>query len=111
MALYVHNYNMLYIVVPRIIPFSFGESPIFAGQTTQVTCTVSEGDPPLELSWTFHGPQDMDRLGISTTKFGKKTSLLLIDYASSHHRGLYTCTAKNPAGSTNYSTSLNIHGI
>ncbi|KAG8244655.1 hypothetical protein J6590_017600 [Homalodisca vitripennis] len=96
-------------VVPRIIPFSFGESPIFAGQTAQVTCTVSEGDPPLEISWTFHGPQEMTQLGISTTKVGKKTSLLLIDYANSHHRGLYTCTVKNPAGSANYSTSLNIH--
>lgn len=99
------------IVAPRIIPFSFGESPIFAGQTAQVTCTVSEGDAPLGISWTFHGPQEMSQLGITTTKVGMKTSLLLIDYASSHHRGSYTCTAKNPAGSTNYSTLLNIHGI
>lgn len=102
---------MFPVVMPRIISFSFGESPIFAGQTAQVTCTVSQGDTPIEIFWTFHGSQEMSQLGISTSKFGAKTSVLLIDSANSFHRGEYTCTAKNPAGSDNYSTSLDVHGI
>lgn len=98
-------------MVPRIIPFTFGDTAIFAGQTAQVTCTVSEGDKPIDIYWTFHGLQDMSKLGISTSKIGYKTSVLLIDYVDAYHRGVYMCTAKNPAGSSNYSTVLNVHGI
>lgn len=94
---------------PRIIPFSFGDSPIFAGQATQVTCLVSEGDLPLDITWSVEGFDDLSRLGISTIK-GGKASMLLIDATSYKHRGNYTCTAKNPAGNVNYSTNLEIHG-
>ncbi|RZF32483.1 hypothetical protein LSTR_LSTR016773 [Laodelphax striatellus] len=99
-----------FLVLPRIIPFDFGESPIFAGEAAQVTCLVSQGDPPLDISWSFHGLGDLSQLGLSTNKVGKKASMLLIESASSHHRGNYTCSVRNPAGSVNYSTSLEIHG-
>lgn len=73
---------------------------------------VLDGDPPIDISWSFHGTSqgDFSKLGITTTKVGSKTNLLLIEAASSEHRGDYTCTAKNPAGSVSYSTNLNIHG-
>lgn len=98
------------LVPPRIIPFSFGESPIFAGEAAQVTCLVSAGDPPLDISWSFHSKAEMAQLGISTMKNGQKASMLLIESAGYQHRGVYTCTAKNPAGVTNFSTTLDIHG-
>lgn len=50
-------------------------------------------------------------MGITTTKVGRKASLLLIDPANSGHRGNYTCTVRNPAGMVNYTTSLYIHGM
>lgn len=99
----------MFLVAPRISSFNF-DSPIFAGQAAQVTCLVSEGDPPLDISWSFDGIGEMYRLGISTMKAGKKASVLLIETAQAKHRANYTCTAKNPAGIANYSTTLNIHG-
>lgn len=72
---------------------------------------VSQGDPPLDISWSFHGQAgDMSKLGISTNKVGKKASMLLIESANSLHRGNYTCTVRNPVGIVNFSTSLEIHG-
>lgn len=101
----------MFLVAPRIIPFTFGESPIFAGEAAQVTCLVSAGDPPLDITWSFHSQSAMSQLGISTTKAGNKASVLLIESAGYQHRGIYTCTAKNPVGVANYSTILEIHGI
>ena len=34
-----------------------------------------------------------------------------IDPASSGHRGNYTCTVRNRAGSVNYTASLDVHGM
>lgn len=101
--------NMVIVVVPRILPFSFGESSIFAGQSAQVTCFVSEGDPPLDITWTFQG-QNPSQYGVSTTRVGNKASMLVIDAASFQHQGDYSCMAKNPAGVTVYNTSLQVHG-
>lgn len=100
-------YLYLTTVIPRIIPFTFGESPIFAGEAAQVTCLVSAGDPPLDISWHFEGISD---IGITVTKVGRKASTLLIESAGIQHRGNYTCIAKNTAGFVNYTTPLNIHG-
>lgn len=97
----------LITVIPRIIPFTFGESPIFAGEAAQVTCLVSAGDPPLDISWHFDGISD---IGITMTKVGRKASTLLIESAGIQHRGNYTCIAKNAAGFVAYTTPLNIHG-
>lgn len=99
------------IVFPKIKPFTFGDSPVFAGQSAQVACSVSEGDYPLELSWTFDGPRDVFELGVSVVKIGTKTSLLSIDNTNSIHRGNYTCYVMNRVGNASYTASLNVHGI
>lgn len=96
-------------MIPRIVPFSF-EQPIFAGVTTQVTCTVAEGDSPIDISWSLHGSENLTDLGISTTKVGSKVSVLVIENTALRHRGNYTCTARNAAGATNLTATLNING-
>lgn len=98
------------LVLPKIIPFSFGESPIYAGQAAQLTCLVSEGDFPLSISWSFNNGSDVRSLGISTSQFGRMTSVLLIEDAMSKHSGKYTCTVRNPVGTASYSTFLRING-
>lgn len=109
-------FAMLFVrsVFPKIKPFTFGDTPVFAGQSAQVACSVSEGDAPLELSWTFDGPRrDVfggGGSGVSVTRFGAKTSLLSIDNTDSAHRGTYTCSVSNRAGNASYSATLNVHG-
>lgn len=102
--------NIIVSVAPRIEPFSFGD-PIYAGQSTQITCFVSEGDLPLNLFWTFHDTETLPlRGGISVNKMGSKVSMLYIEAATSFHAGNYTCIATNRAGRANYSATLNVHG-
>lgn len=48
--------------------------------------------------------------GFTTTKIGKKGSLLFIDSVSNAHSGNYTCTAKNQAGVVDYTTTLSVYG-
>jgi len=102
-------------VAPRIEPFSFGD-PVYDGQSTQVTCFVSEGDLPLDLFWTFSGragpiTSSPLRGGVSVNKMGSKVSMLYIDAASSsRHAGNYTCVATNRAGRADRTATLNVHG-
>ncbi|XP_059477700.1 cell adhesion molecule Dscam2 isoform X5 [Neocloeon triangulifer] len=97
------------MVFPKISPFSFGDEPIYYGQAAQATCLVTEGDLPLEITWSFQGSNLSTQMGISTTKVGRKASLLLIDPTLPGHTGNYTCTAKNKAGVANLTAKLNIY--
>ncbi|VVC30731.1 Immunoglobulin subtype,Immunoglobulin-like domain,Immunoglobulin-like fold,Immunoglobulin subtype [Cinara cedri] len=105
----VHTASLYVNVFPKIKPFTFGDTPIYAGQSAQVTCSVQEGDSPLELSWAFDGPRDVFGLGVSVVKIGTKTSLLSIENTNYVHRGNYTCYVMNRAGNASYTASLNVH--
>lgn len=96
-------------VLPRIVPFSF-ESPLYAGQATQLTCLVSEGDLPLDIQWYFQGRPLKEIAEVTANEIAKRASLLLIDPAGWSHTGTYTCVVRNAAGSSNYSASLEVHG-
>lgn len=95
--------------MPRIVPFEF-KKPIFAGQSAQVTCLVSEGDTPMDISWSFESSVPFTEIGISTHKFGYQGSVLLIAETNASHQGRYTCSVKNNAGTANFSTLLDVHG-
>lgn len=97
-------------VLPKISPFDFGEAAIFAGEAAQVSCFVTEGDQPIDISWSFNGSDVSSMNGVSTTKAGRKASTLVIDPALSSHRGSYTCTARNRAGAANFTATLNVNG-
>lgn len=100
---------ILFLVSPRIVPFSF-EEPIFAGQSAQVTCLVSEGDAPLQFSWQLSGQEIPKDGGIEIQSLGRRGSNLMIEYAESKHGGNYTCSVSNTAGTVQYTTVLNVHG-
>lgn len=99
-------------VPPNIVPFTFGSDTIEAGEMAQLQCIVSSGDPPLQITWAFHGKDSstMKQKGVSTVKFGERSSLLVIDSVNSEHVGTYTCFARNLAGNSSYSTELRVNG-
>lgn len=75
-----------------------------------MTCLVSEGDIPLDISWSFESSVPFTEIGITTHKFGYQGSVLLIAETNASHQGHYTCSVKNNAGTADYTTSLDVHG-
>jgi len=93
-----------------MFPFTFGDKPLEFGQSSTVTCSVVQGDRPLELSWWFDGIQiSEDRTDISMIS-GKKSTMLTIDSLSGEHSGNYTCMARNFAGTAEYTAQLFVTG-
>lgn len=111
----IHSLNYHISVPPKIVPFGSGDDdqPNF-GDAVQLTCLVATGDPPLQLTWSFHGAADSSKKnqeGVSFMKVGTKSSLLIIESLQAHHSGNYTCSAKNSAGTDEYTTSIVVNGI
>lgn len=91
------------------MPFAFEEKN-FAGGTVQITCFVAKGDSPLHISWAFDHEETSSNLGISTSRIGERTSVMIIENLMSTHTGNYTCTAENQAGETNFTAELVVSG-
>lgn len=105
---------LLFLVPPRIVPFNFDE-PIYSGQSAQITCLVSEGDAPMNITWWFRKSDKSELVplitnGISVNKMGSKLSMLFIESTSSFFAGIYACVVENRAGSSKYTSTLNVHG-
>lgn len=77
-----------------------------------ISCAVSKGDQPLNITWVFNGEivSKRNELGIVLTNVNRKTSILNIDSVNGIHRGTYYCVATNPAGSVNHSAILEVNG-
>ena len=97
---------------PNLVPISFGKDTFDEGTSAQILCSVSAGDEPMHIRWTFHGNSisSDSASGITTSNFGTKTSLLMINSVMHEHRGSYTCLATNDAGLASSSAELNING-
>lgn len=93
------------------MPFEFGGEPINSGDMVIVSCAVTKGDLPLEISWLLNGKSVGDVIGITVDGSRKRVSQLTIESVSAEHAGEYTCLAKNKAGSTTFSATLNVNGI
>ena len=81
------------------------------GQFAQVVCIVTEGDEPLDITWSLQGEIVSSEPGLTTTALGTRTSMLTIQSVGYRHSGSYTCTASNKAGSTSQSVDLQVNGI
>ncbi|XP_062527458.1 cell adhesion molecule Dscam2 isoform X32 [Bombyx mori] len=99
------------MVPPQILPFEFGEEPANAGDTATLTCSVSKGDQPVNISWIFNGQEltKFNNLGVVLSSINKKTAIMSIDSVSGVHRGTYICVATNRAGSANHSAVLEVN--
>ena len=92
------------------MPISFGQEIFDEGTLAQLLCTVSAGDEPLSITWSFHGNNISTDSGIMTSNFGSKTSILMINSVNHDHRGRYTCLARNNAGIVSSSAELKVNG-
>jgi Immunoglobulin domain len=80
------------------------------------TCSITKGDLPIKIWWTFN--EDGDNVGqnlttndgILVTRNTQKVSMLAIDAVKARHRGNYTCYASNKGGVAHHSAYLAING-
>lgn len=94
-------------------PFSFGETPFEAGETTSVQCLISSGDLPLNISWLLNNASisatnGID--GITEARSSARIAALTIESVSHNHVGRYSCIATNAAGSASYESALLVNG-
>lgn len=66
---------------------------------------------PITFSWLFNGEPILAEESIKIAPFGKKTSVLSIEYINESHIGNFTCVASNKAGISTYSAELFVKGI
>lgn len=75
---------------------------------------MSEGDTPLNISWWFRKSDKSELIplpsGISVNKVGSKLSMLFIESTSAYFAGNYACVVENRAGTSKYTSTLNVHG-
>ena len=101
---------ILFSEPPKLVPINFGQDIFDEGTSAQILCSVSAGDEPLTITWSFHGNNISSDSGIMTSNIGSKTSVLIISSVSHGHRGMYSCLAKNKAGATASTAELRVNG-
>ncbi|XP_036142516.1 Down syndrome cell adhesion molecule-like protein Dscam2 isoform X25 [Monomorium pharaonis] len=98
------------MVAPQILPFAFGDEPASWGELVSVTCSVTKGDQPIEITWTFNGtPIDSHDTDIVVGSTNRKNSVLSIESVAARHAGDYTCTASNRVGATTHTAHLAVN--
>lgn len=81
------------------------------GESVQVSCYVNKGDMPVSFTWMFNGGPISTEMSVTITSFGKKTSVLSIEYVDQSHIGNYTCVVSNKAGIATHSADLYVKGM
>ncbi|XP_026814894.1 Down syndrome cell adhesion molecule-like protein Dscam2 isoform X45 [Rhopalosiphum maidis] len=103
------NLEVQVMVLPKIVPFSFGDGPVNSGESIQVVCSVSKGDRPMSITWNFYGEALSSDMGVTTQMLGDTTNFLSIPSAGPSNQGNYTCIAKNNAGLDTYTSQLVVY--
>jgi hypothetical protein len=99
------------------VPFNFGEEELNLDESVSTVCSITKGDLPMKIWWTFSGDSDDFSYNISSndglmiTRNSQKISMLAIDAVKARHRGNYTCYAQNKGGVAQHSAYLAINGL
>lgn len=93
------------------MPFAFEEGPAQTGQSISLTCSVVDGDMPLQINWFLNEKPAENIMGLTQAKIGKRISVLSIDSVEADHAGQFTCRANNKAGQAEASAELKVNGI
>ncbi|XP_035731513.1 Down syndrome cell adhesion molecule-like protein Dscam2 isoform X40 [Vespa mandarinia] len=99
------------MVAPQIIPFDFGDESANWGELVSVTCSITKGDQPLDISWAFNGTPIETNHGsdVVVGSTNKKNSVLTIESVAARHAGEYTCSASNRAGAASHTALLTVN--
>ena len=80
------------------------------GQGLRQTCFVSQGDPPMLVSWFRDGHKVESSETTRITRIDEVTSLLVISNLTSDHAGNYSCVAKNEVAVVSVTAALVVKG-
>ncbi len=92
------------------MPFSFQEDLLREGMRAQLQCVVTEGDPPIRISWSKDGQTIPQELDVSVREVDQFSSILAIRMITPKHNGNYTCAARNAIGTVTHSARLAVNG-
>ena len=81
-----------------------------SGKGVRQTCFVSEGDPPLLVSWFKDGQPVGQDDSVYVTLIDSQTSLLAITELGPRHSGNYSCVAKNEVSMVSMTSRLVVLG-
>ncbi|KAL3180814.1 hypothetical protein MRX96_037234 [Rhipicephalus microplus] len=92
---------------PKVNPFSFTKT-LSEGQSTAVTCTVTQGSKPVQLQWLKDGHEVV---GSGAMKLIKHETIVVlsIEPVKVADSGNYTCVARNKYGYDRYTSSLQVN--
>uniref|UniRef100_T1JD47 Down syndrome cell adhesion molecule-like protein Dscam2 n=1 Tax=Strigamia maritima TaxID=126957 RepID=T1JD47_STRMM len=103
--------QLVVMVAPKLVPFSFHGDYLYEGGEARVSCVVSQGDLPISLQWKKDGrrPDLEESVGLSIRVIDDYSSLLTIENVQRKHSGTYSCIARNEAGVAEYHTHLAVN--
>lgn len=99
------------LVLPKVVPFNFGEEVTFFDESVSIACSISAGDLPINITWFLNGRNVREFDDIITSNLGKRGSSLTIESVSAKHAGHFTCLAQNQAGNSSYTAELIVNGL
>ena len=103
---------IIHAVPPQITPFDFGfgDAPANTGEVAGIQCMV-KCDLPLDIFWSLNSaPIVSGENSFTITRMNPRTSSLNIESLGAKHRGVFSCTARNKAGFSEYHTELHVNG-
>uniref|UniRef100_T1J767 Down syndrome cell adhesion molecule n=1 Tax=Strigamia maritima TaxID=126957 RepID=T1J767_STRMM len=105
----VGTVEMVVMIAPKIMPFSFQEDLLREGMRARLQCVVSEGDSPITIQWLKDNAKIPAELDIKIQPLDEFSSILNIGHVTPKHNGNYTCQARNAAATIAYSAVLNVN--
>lgn len=77
---------------------------------TEIMCSASSGDLPINISWTKDGSWLKSIEDVRIDERSQYSSILTITKVTPRHSGNYTCLISNAAGQVHRSATLSVTG-
>ena len=100
--------NLRAIEPPKISPFTF-DGDLKEGDRSQVSCTISSGDMPIDIEWHKDGRYFSAGQDVQVQNNVFSSNILFFSLAAAHS-GSYTCMATNAAAAANFTAQLIVRG-